>query len=239
MKFGVVFFPGANSADCYYVIEQVLGHPVSYIQPDERELGQFDCIIIPGGFSYGDYLRAGALAGATPVMARIADFAEKGGLVLGIGNGFQVLLNTGLLPGAMRVNDNLLFQCHDVFLKVENSRTPFTNRYRQGEVIKYTIAHGEGNYFIDKDDLAQLEQKGQVVFRYCTESGDVIPAANPNGSVGNIAGVCNEKGNVFGLMPHPERCSEEILGNTFGLRLFSSILDWWGICQQEGVMAHE
>ncbi|MFY9140274.1 MAG: phosphoribosylformylglycinamidine synthase subunit PurQ [Thermacetogeniaceae bacterium] len=239
MKFGVVFFPGANAADCFYVIDQLIGHPVSPIQPEERELDGFDCIVLPGGFSYGDYLRAGALAAATPVIEQIADFAEQGGLVLGIGNGFQILLNTGLLPGAMRKNESLRFRCHDVFLRVENSRTPFTNRYHQGEVIKYPIAHGEGNYYIDSEGLAQLEQNGQVVFRYCNEQGEVIPAANPDGSVRNIAGICNVKGNVLGLMPHPERCSEEILGNTQGLRLFLSVLDWWGIHTQEGVMTDE
>lgn len=238
MKFGVVNYPGSYAADCYHIFDQVIGHPVSLITSEETGLDRLDCVVLPGGFSYGDYLRAGALAGIAPVTEQVAEYADKGGLVLGIGNGFQILLEKGLLPGAVRRNENLLFRCHDIFLRVDNTATPFTNNYSNGEIIRYPIAHGEGNYFIDDQGLAELEQKGQVVFRYCTEDGQVIPAANPNGSVGNIAGVCSEKGNVFGLMPHPERCTEEVLGNNAGLRLFLSILDWWGIHEQEGVIAH-
>ena len=238
MKFGVVNYPGSNAADCYYIFDRVLGHPVSMIMSEERGLDGLDCVVLPGGFSYGDYLRAGALAGIAPVTEQLAEYAEQGGLVLGIGNGFQVLLEAGLLPGAVCRNENLLFRCHDVFLRVDNNALLFTGNYSKGEIISFPIAHGQGNYYIDEQGLAQLEQKSQIVFRYCTAEGQVTPVANPNGSVGNIAGVCSEQGNVFVLMPHPERCTEEILGNTAGLRLFLSILDWWGIRQQEGVVAH-
>jgi phosphoribosylformylglycinamidine synthase I len=217
MKFGVVNYPGSNAADCYYVIDRVLGHPVSMIMSEERELDGLDCVVLPGGFSYGDYLRAGALAGIAPVTEQLAEYAEQGGLVLGIGNGFQVLLEAGLLPGAVRRNENLLFRCHDVFLRVDNNALPFTGNFSKGEIISFPIAHGQGNYYIDDQGLSQLEQKGQIVLRYCTAEGQVIAVSNPNGSVGNIAGVCSEQGNVFGLMPHPERCTEEILGNTAGL----------------------
>jgi phosphoribosylformylglycinamidine synthase I len=238
MRFGVVIFPGSNALDCCYVIDQLLGHPVSSISCQEKKLDQFDCVIIPGGFSYGDYLRAGAIAARTPVIDGIRSFAEKGGLVLGIGNGFQILLEAGLLPGAMLRNQGLDFCCHDLFLKVENTATPFTNRYLSGQVVKYPIAHSEGNFYLDQDELAQLEQEGRVIFRYCTPEGEVTPEANPNGSIGNVAGICSKGRNVLGLMPHPERCAEEILGNTSGRALFLSILDWWERRQQERVIAN-
>lgn len=238
MKFGVVVFPGSNcDVDCYHVLDRVFGHPVSYIWHQERDLSGIDCVILPGGFSYGDYLRTGAIARFAPVMEEVAEFAEKGGLVLGICNGFQILLEAGLLPGAMRRNESLQFRCCDVFLRVENAATPYTGLYRCGEVIKYPIAHGEGNYYATPEILAQLEEKGQIVFRYCTEKGEVTPEANPNGSLGNIAGICNQRGNVLGLMPHPERCCEEIVGNTDGRRFFLSILHWWGMERQERVTA--
>lgn len=236
MKFGVVVFPGSNcDIDCYHVIDQVLRHPVNYIWHQEKSLKGYDCIILPGGFSYGDYLRTGAIARFAPIMDGVADFAERGGLVLGICNGFQILLEAGLLPGAMRRNDNLQFRCHDVFLKVENNQTPFTSRYRAGEVITVPIAHSDGNYYADPGTLELLNRENRVVFRYCERSGAVTGEANPNGSLENIAGICNRKGNVLGLMPHPERCSEEILGNTDGKRLFLSVLDWWGLTLTEGV----
>ncbi len=238
MRFGVAVFPGSNAADCYHIIDQVLGHSVAYIWHQERDLTGFDCVILPGGFSYGDYLRAGSVASLAPVMEETVKFAEQGGLVLGIGNGFQVLLEADLLPGAMRRNEIPQFRCHDVFLKVESNTLPFTNRYRRGEVIRVPSAHGEGNYYIDHQELAKMEQQGQVVFRYCTEAGEITPEANPNGSIENIAGVCSKKGNVLGLMPHPERCAEEILGNTAGRRVFLSILNWLGINQQKKVIVH-
>jgi len=238
MKFGIVVFPGSNcDADCYYVIDQVLEHPVTYIWHQERSLSGIDCVILPGGFSYGDYLRTGAIARFAPVMEEVAEFAEKGGLVLGICNGFQILLEAGLLPGAVRRNESLQFRCKDVFLRVENTSTPYTNLYRQGEVVRFPIAHGEGNYYVDPDLLAQMEANGQIVFRYCTGDGEITPEANPNGALANIAGICNRRGNVLGLMPHPERCCEEIMGNTDGRRLFYSILQWWSVSDQERVIA--
>jgi len=236
MKFGVVVFPGSNcDMDCYHVIDQVLGHPVSYIWYQEKSLKGYDCIILPGGFSYGDYLRTGAIARFSPVMESIAAHAERGGLVLGICNGFQILLEAGLLPGAMRRNESLQFRCQDTHLRVENAATPFTRRYRPGEVIRMPIAHGDGNYYADSETLARMEQEGQIVFRYCTPEGEIAPQANPNGSLGNIAGICNRTGTVLGLMPHPERCSEKILGNADGLRLFRSVLAWWELEQEKGV----
>lgn len=237
MRFAVVVFPGSNcDMDCYHVIDQVLGHQVSYIWHQENDLTGIDCVVLPGGFSYGDYLRSGAIARFAPLMEKVADFALSGGLVLGICNGFQILLEAGLLPGAMLKNDCLQFRCQDVHLKVENNRTPFTNEYHQGEVIKMPIAHGEGNYYVSPEILKSLEENNQVVFRYCSARGEVINEANPNGSLENIAGICNREGNVLGLMPHPERCAETILGNTAGKRLFLSILNWWE-SRLEGVSA--
>jgi phosphoribosylformylglycinamidine synthase len=236
MRFGVVVFPASNcDMDTYHVIDQALGHPVSYIWHQERSLDGFDCVILPGGFAYGDYLRAGAIARFARIMDAVPAFAERGGLVLGICNGFQVLLEAGLLPGAMRRNDSLQFRCQDVLLRVENTGTPFTNRYRPGEVIRMPIAHGEGNYYADPATLSDLEGAGRIVFRYCDQAGQITPEANPNGALGNIAGICNRQGNVLGLMPHPERCSEAILGNEDGLRLFQSILHWWGVAREREV----
>jgi len=228
MKFGVVVFPGSNcDADCYHVIREVLDEPVSYIWHQEIAIGGFDCIILPGGFSYGDYLRTGAIARFSPVMPAVIEFAENGGLVLGICNGFQILLEAGLLPGAMKRNDSLQFRCHDSLLRVENNRTPFTGLYREGQVITVPIAHMEGNYFVDSQTLDALEENGQIVFRYANVGGEVVPEANPNGSMGNIAGICNRTGNVLGMMPHPERCSEGVLGGRDGALLFQSVVDWW------------
>ncbi|MDN5347820.1 MAG: phosphoribosylformylglycinamidine synthase subunit PurQ / glutaminase [Clostridia bacterium] len=228
MQFGVIVFPGSNcDHDVYHAVGAVLGQPVEYIWHAEKSLRGFDCIILPGGFSYGDYLRAGAIARFANIMPAVVDFARRGGLVLGICNGFQILLEAGLLPGAMRKNDCLQFRCQDVYLKVENNHLPFTLKFKGGEVIRLPIAHGEGNYFADPATLAELEENGQVVFRYCTPAGEVTAAANPNGSVANIAGIVNREGNVLGLMPHPERAAEEILGNTDGLKLLASIVEWW------------
>lgn len=238
MKFGVVVFPGSNcDMDCYHVIDQVLGHPVEYIWHREQGLAGYDCVILPGGFSYGDYLRTGAIARFAPLMDAVSAFAARGGLVLGICNGFQILLEAGLLPGAMRRNDSLQFRCHDVYLRVENANTPFTNRYRPGQVIRMPIAHGEGNYYADPETLAELNREHRVIFRYCTADGEIAPEANPNGSLENIAGICNKDGNVLGLMPHPERCSEEILGYDDGKALFMSVLHWWGLKREREVVA--
>lgn len=239
MKFGVVVFPASNcDMDTYHVVEQVLGHPVSYIWHREQSLDGFDCVILPGGFAYGDYLRAGAIARFAPIMEALPAFAERGGLVLGICNGFQVLLEAGLLPGAMRRNESLQFRCQDVLMRVENTGTPFTNRYSPGEVVRMAIAHGEGNYYASPETLEQLESEGRIVFRYCDEAGETTTGANPNGSIDNIAGICNGRGNILGLMPHPERCSESILGNTGGLRLWQSILRWWAAAREQEAVGH-
>lgn len=224
MKFGVVVFPGSNcDADCFHVVKEVLGQPVDYVWHQDRDLRGYDCVILPGGFSYGDYLRSGAIARFSPVMGAVEDFASRGGLVLGICNGFQILLEAGLLPGAMRRNDCLQFRCHFVHLRVENPRTPYTSLCREGQVLRIPIAHAEGNYYADGETLRDMEARGQVVFRYCDGEGMVTPASNPNGSVGNVAGVCNREGNVLGMMPHPERAAESILGAEDGRLILESI----------------
>ncbi len=228
MKFGVVVFPGSSGeADCLHVVRSVLRQPAEYIWHKNKSVDGFDCIILPGGSSYGDYLRSGAIARYSPVMEAVIEFANKGGLVLGIGNGFQVLLEAQLLPGAMRRNNSLQFCCQEVYLRVENATTAFTNQYKDGQVIKVPIAHGEGNYYCDQATLERMTANRQIVFRYCNQNGETTAEANPNGSLENIAGICNEKGNVLGMMPHPERCAEEILGNTQGALLFKSILSAW------------
>jgi phosphoribosylformylglycinamidine synthase subunit PurQ / glutaminase len=223
MKCGVVVFPGSNcDHDAYHVLKHVLDQDTTFLWHQEDSLQGCDLVVLPGGFSYGDYLRAGAMAALSPVMAAVQRHAEAGGLVLGICNGFQVLLEAGLLPGAMRRNASLRFQCKDVHLKVERIDLPFTNKLRAGQVLRMPIAHAEGNYEDAPEKLDALEAAGQVVFRYSAPEGEVTPEANPNGAARNIAGICNAQGNVLGLMPHPERCSEEILGNTDGLALFAS-----------------
>ncbi|MCL0052034.1 phosphoribosylformylglycinamidine synthase subunit PurQ [Peptococcaceae bacterium] len=225
MKFGVVVFPGSNcDADCMHVVKDVLGQPAEYIWHKSGSVDGFDVIILPGGFSYGDYLRSGAIARFSPVMNAVYEFAKAGGLVLGICNGFQILLEARLLPGAMRKNKSLKFCCKDVYLKVENVNTPFTLKYEEGQVIRIPIAHGEGNYYCSEDTLYELKANNQIAFKYCDESGEVTDEANPNGSVANIAGICNKNGNVLGMMPHPERCAEKILGCEDGRLLFESIV---------------
>ncbi|ABO50877.1 phosphoribosylformylglycinamidine synthase subunit I [Desulforamulus reducens MI-1] len=228
MKFGVVVFPGSNcDADCLHAIKTVTGQPVDYIWHKSGSVDGYDCIVLPGGFSYGDYLRCGAVARFSPVMSPVIEFARRGGLVLGICNGFQVLTEAGLLPGALHRNKNLSFLCHDTYLRVENDISPFTSLASRGSVIKVPIAHGEGNYFADSDTVRRLEENNQVVFRYCDYNGEITQGVNPNGSVNNIAGICNEQGNVLGMMPHPERCAEEILGNIDGQLIFKSLLETW------------
>ena len=225
MKFGVVIFPGSNcDHDCYYALKHVLQQEVEFIWHKTSSLDNFDCLILPGGFSYGDYLRCGAIARFSPVMPALIKFARSGGLVLGICNGFQILLEAGMLPGAMLPNNTLKFICQDVYLQVENYHTPFTCLGAKGQVMKMPIAHGQGNYFISAAGLRELEEKGQIVFRYSTQQGVITAEANPNGSLGNIAGICNPEGNVLGMMPHPERCAEDILGNTDGRLIFNSII---------------
>jgi len=224
MRFGVVVFPGSNcDHDCYHVARHVLGCEAGYLWHKETELPPLDCVIIPGGFSYGDYLRAGAIARVSPIMGAISRFAADGGLVIGICNGFQVLLEAGLLPGAMRRNDSLRFVCQTQHLRVDKVDTPFTGGYRKGQVVNIPIAHAEGNYYADPDTIAELEAAHRIVFRYCDNDGRASDAANPNGSVANIAGICNPGGNVLGMMPHPERAAETLLGSTDGLALFESL----------------
>ncbi len=225
-RFGVVIFPGSNcDADTHDAIETFAGAEGRYLWHKETRLDDLDCVILPGGFSYGDYLRSGAIARFSPLMEAVRRFAAEGGLVMGICNGFQVLLEAGLLPGAMQQNEKLKFICRLVSLKVENDQTPFTRRYRQGQVIQAPIAHHEGNYFIDEEGLAELEANGQVVLRYCDPEGEVTQEANPNGSLANIAGICNREGNVFGMMPHPERVCDALVGGTDGRGVFDSIID--------------
>jgi phosphoribosylformylglycinamidine synthase subunit PurQ / glutaminase len=224
MKFGVVVFPGSNcDADCYHAVKD-LGHEVEYIWHKDTDLKGSECIIIPGGFSYGDYLRSGAIARFSPVMDKVIEFANQGGYVIGICNGFQILLECGLLPGAMLRNNCLKFRCADSWLRVENTDTPFSNLLKKGQVIRVPVAHGEGNYYIDAEGLKTLEETGRIVFRYSTSDGEITQEANPNGSVHNIAGIVNEQGNVLGMMPHPERCIDELLGGTDGKLIFQSIV---------------
>jgi phosphoribosylformylglycinamidine synthase len=224
MRFGVVVFPGTwSDRDCGHVIEHVLGAEVRYLWHKEADLHGVDCVILPGGFSYGDYLRAGAIARFSPVMESVREFAARGGLVWGICNGFQVLCEAGLLPGALIRNDCLEFRCEWVQLICERADLPFTRRLRHGQVVRVPISHGEGSYFADPASLSELERSGQVVFRYSDELGQPTAASNPNGSLRNIAGVVNAGGNVLGMMPHPERCAEPDLGGSDGLLLFQSV----------------
>jgi len=229
LRFGVVRFPGSNcDADCYYAIRDVLGEDVGYVWHRDTDLRGYDCIVLPGGFSYGDYLRTGAIARFSPVMDAVSEFAAKGGLVLGICNGFQILLESGLLPGAMLRNDSLEFRCMYVNLRVDNDSTPFTCLMEKGEVLRIPIAHGEGNYYADESTLAELVHEGRVLFTYCEPDGTATGRANPNGSAMNVAGICNGNGNVAGMMPHPERSCEAILGSADGLRVFRSAVAWLG-----------
>jgi phosphoribosylformylglycinamidine synthase len=228
LKFGVVIFPGSNcDYDTYYVLQDVLGQETTFLWHKDHDLRGVDCVILPGGFSYGDYLRAGAIAKFSPLMQEVGEFAGRGGLVLGICNGFQVLLELGLLPGAMLRNKNLKFLCQHVHLRVENSRTPFTGNTRPGQVLRIPIAHFDGKYFGTPELLRELEKNGQVVFRYVDERGRATAAANVNGSAANIAGIISREGNVLGLMPHPERASEALLGSEDGKVIFESIIHYW------------
>jgi len=226
MKFGVVTFPGSNcDYDCFNVVKRVLKQPVEFIWHAENKLDHFDCIILPGGFSYGDYLRCGAIAKFSGIMGEIIKYANEGrGLVIGICNGFQILTESGLLPGALQRNESLKFICRNVHLKCENNKTPFTNKLKKNQVLRVPIAHGEGNFIADQSTILELKKNKQIVFTYCDEKGQVNDASNPNGSMLNIAGICNKKRNVLGMMPHPERCSEEILGGIDGKLIFNSIL---------------
>jgi len=221
MNFAVLVFPGSNcDIDCYKAIEDTIGQPVEYVWHTADDLSKYDCILVPGGFSYGDYLRCGAIAQFTNVMKAVVKAAEEGKYILGVCNGFQVLTEARLLPGALLRNNGMKFRCHQAVLRVENNATPFTSDYAEGELINIPIAHGEGNYYCDEATLKELQENKQIVFRY--EAG-----SNPNGALDDIAGICNKAGNVVGMMPHPERAIHEILGSADGKRMFTSILSTW------------
>ncbi len=224
MRFGVIVFPGSNcDHDCYHVLKHVLRQETRFIWHKERDLTGLEAVILPGGFSYGDYLRTGAIARFSPVMEEVVAFARAGGIVVGICNGFQILCEAGLLPGALLRNAHLRFVSKNVYVRSENPATRFTGPPVPA-VLKMPVAHGDGNYFADPETLARLEQRRQILFRYCTASGEVTPAANPNGSAAGIAGLMNEAGNVLGMMPHPERAAEAVLGSTAGAAIFAALI---------------
>ena len=227
MRFGVAVYPGSNcDYDTYRVIRDVLKEDVNFIDYRETDINNYDCVILPGGFSFGDYLRPGTLASHTPLTNGIKDFANKGGVVIGICNGFQILTEAHLLPGALMPNKNGRFICKPQYLRVENTETPFTNLCKEGQVLNIPIAHHDGNYFVDSETLKEMEDNGQIVLRYSDKNGNVDSSTNPNGSINNIAGITNKNKNVFGLMPHPERASESILGSEDGLYILKSIVNY-------------
>jgi len=226
MKFGVVVFPGSNcDHDAWYALGEIFHQPVEFLWHQSEEVNGFDAILLPGGFSFGDYLRTGAIARFSPVMRAVEKFARGGGLVLGICNGFQILCEAGLLPGVLQRNAGMRFVCRQVHIRVENADTPFTASAKPGQVLQIPIAHGDGNYFCDQATLSDLDRNHQIVFRYTTPDGREDAAANPNGSLANVAGVCNREGNVMGLMPHPERAVEAALGSADGLVIFRSLIE--------------
>ena len=225
MKFGVIIFPGSNCEhDAFWTIQQVAKQPVTFLWHESHDLENCDVIIVPGGFAYGDYLRTGAIAKFSPVMESVAKFASSGGLVLGICNGFQILCEAGLLPGALMRNVGLKYVCKPVQVRVENNETPFTNACQRQEVLTIPIGHMEGNYFCDSETLEELQKNNRIVFRYCSPAGEITAAANPNGSLDNIAGICSAGRNVVGMMPHPERAAEPELGCTDGMKVFESMV---------------
>jgi phosphoribosylformylglycinamidine synthase len=225
MKFGVIIFPGSNcDHDAHWTVQQVLKQPVSFLWHESHDLENCDAVIVPGGFAYGDYLRTGAIAKFSPVMELVRRFAGGGGLVLGICNGFQILCESGLLPGALMRNTGLKYVCKPVQVRVENASTPFTNACAEGEILTIPIGHMEGNYFCDEETLRRLQRGKQIAFRYCTPGGEFSANSNPNGSLDHIAGICSEGGNVLGMMPHPERSAEPELGGTEGLKIFESLV---------------
>ena len=228
MNFAVLQFPASNcDQDALHVLRNVLGHSARFVWHKEHSLGDAEAVVVPGGFSYGDYLRTGAIARFSPVMQAVREFAGQGGLVLGICNGFQILCEAGLLPGALIRNRSLQFRCEHVFLKTLTTDSPFTNRIPPAKLLRLPIAHGEGCYFADEPTLAGLEANRQVLWRYVNEQGETVPGANPNGSLAHIAGICNAARNVAGLMPHPERASEAILGSADGRLVFESMIHAW------------
>jgi phosphoribosylformylglycinamidine synthase subunit PurQ / glutaminase len=226
MKFGVLVFPGSNcDHDTYNVIETIAHQPVTFLWHDSEDLQNVDAVLVPGGFAYGDYLRTGAIARFSPVMQSVQKFAAGGGLVMGICNGFQILTEAGLLPGALMRNAGLKYICKQVHLRVETTRSPFTNQLTQGEVLQIPIGHMEGNYFCNPEVLQELEAEDRIAFRYATPGGEITPEANPNGSLSNIAGILNKERNVLGMMPHPDRSSEKLLGSSDGWKIFASMLE--------------
>ena len=224
MKFGVIVFPGSNcDHDAYYAIEAAAKQPVTFLWHESHDLQNCDAVIVPGGFAYGDYLRTGAIAAFAPIMESVKKFSKSGGLVLGICNGFQILCEAGLLPGALLRNAGLKYICRQVWLRCENADTPFTNTLQRGQVVQIPIGHMEGNYFCDAETLATLKKNNRVIFRYCSEHGEITTAGNPNGSLDNIAGIANEGKNILGMMPHPDRSSEALLGSADGLKIFQAM----------------
>jgi phosphoribosylformylglycinamidine synthase subunit PurQ / glutaminase len=231
MKFGVIVFPGSNcDDDTFNVIASVAHQPVTFLWHDSADLQGVDAVLVPGGFAYGDYLRTGAIARFSPVMQSVQKFAASGGLVLGICNGFQILTESGLLPGALMRNAGLKYICKQVYLRTETVNSPFTRKLAKGEVLQIPIGHMEGNYYCAPEDLRRLEDEDRIAFRYATPSGEITPAANPNGSLSNIAGILNEGRNVLGMMPHPDRSSETLLGSADGWKIFSSMLEALATC---------
>lgn len=225
MKFGVIIFPGSNcDHDSYHAAVTATGQQATFLWHESHDLENCDAIIIPGGFAYGDYLRTGAIARFAPIMQEVARFAASGGLVIGICNGFQILCEAGMLPGALMRNAGLKYVCKQVYLRVENADTPFTNACAKGDVLQIPVGHMEGNYYCDEKTLATLNQQDRIVFRYCTPQGEITREANPNGALENIAGICNEARNVLGMMPHPDRCSESLLGSADGAKIFASMV---------------
>ncbi|NIO15907.1 MAG: phosphoribosylformylglycinamidine synthase subunit PurQ [Deltaproteobacteria bacterium] len=226
MKGGVLVFPGSNcDHDCYHVLKHVFKMDTDFVWHKETSLDRYDLVVVPGGFTYGDYLRTGAMAKLSPVMSALKTFVKRGAPVIGICNGFQILLEAGLLPGAMMANVSLKFICDHVYLRTETQDTPFTSSLQRGSVLKIPVAHYQGNYTASAETLLELEDNDQIVFKYCDAGGNVVESANPNGSVKNIAGICNRERNVVGMMPHPERCSEPELGSVDGRHIFESVID--------------
>ena len=226
MKFGVVIFPGSNcDKDIIFAIQNTIGQQVVELWHKDQDLQNCDVIFLPGGFSFGDYLRSGAIAKFSPIMEKVIDFGRNGGYIIGICNGFQILTESGLLPGALLHNTSNKFICKNVFLKINNTNTLVTNSYEKN-VIKVPIAHGEGRFFADENTMKDLKQNDQIIFKYCDSNGEVLESSNPNGSLENIAGICNKEKNIFGMMPHPERAADVILSNTDGVALFKSIMNY-------------
>jgi len=239
MKFGIVQFPGSNcDQDAYHALTDVLSQPTRYIWHKDTTLRDVDCVVVPGGFSYGDYLRTGAIARFSPAMKAVMEYAKSGGLVIGVCNGFQILCEAHLLPGALIRNRGLKLICEYVYVRVETTNSPFTNACRKGQVLRLPIAHGEGNFFAEPQVVEQLDREDRIIVRYCDKAGKITDAANPNGSLDNIAGICNEARNVFGLMPHPERASEKLLGSEDGRLIFESILQGTRTGRRETASIH-